>query len=323
MATLAAALLDQGTTTRTRAADRRRDRLHRRRARHRRRDATSRFVNIVVMKDSFGLGMDLLADVVRAARRSPQRRSSGSASRRCRRCGSATTIPSTSPTSCSTGSSTGFIPYGLPGQRHAASRCAAITRDDLVAFHQRYFAPNNAHPRDRRRRDRGRGVRRAPNACSATGRGTTCRHRRRRPPPPNRRAAWSSSTSRTRCRPRSASGTSASRASTPTTWRSTWRSRFSAARARNRLHRVLRTERGLTYGASADIEALQAERRHRGRDQHALGGDRRGAAADRRRVLRGCSASAWATRAGGRAGVPDRQLPADDRDARRDRARRC
>ena len=43
----------------------------------------------------------------------------------------------------------------------------------------------------------------------------------------------------------------------------------------NRLHQVLRTERGLTYGAQADMDTLQGERRLRGRDQHAVGGDRR------------------------------------------------
>ena len=42
----------------------------------------------------------------------------------------------------------------------------------------------------------------------------------------------------------------------------------------NRLHQVLRTERGLTYGAQADMDTLQGERRLRGVDQHALGGDR-------------------------------------------------
>jgi zinc protease len=37
----------------------------------------------------------------------------------------------------------GFHPYGLPGAGTEAS-VAAITRDDIVAFHQRWYAPNNA-----------------------------------------------------------------------------------------------------------------------------------------------------------------------------------
>ena len=37
----------------------------------------------------------------------------------------------------------GFHPYGLPGNGTPES-LASITRDDLVAFHKRWFAPNNA-----------------------------------------------------------------------------------------------------------------------------------------------------------------------------------
>ena len=65
----------------------------------------------------------------------------------------------------------------------------------------------------------------------------------------------------------------------------------------NRLHQVLRTERGLTYGAQADMDTLQGERRLRGGDQHALRRHRRSAAAHRRRVL----AAAARTGVGGRA----------------------
>ena len=37
----------------------------------------------------------------------------------------------------------GFHPYGMP-QSGTPETLAAITRDDLVAFHQQYFVPNNA-----------------------------------------------------------------------------------------------------------------------------------------------------------------------------------
>ena len=37
----------------------------------------------------------------------------------------------------------GFHPYGLP-QSGTTDTLASITRDDIVAFHQKYFAPNNA-----------------------------------------------------------------------------------------------------------------------------------------------------------------------------------
>ena len=100
------------------------------------------FVNMVVMKDSFEPGLRMLSDMV-GIRRSRRRRSIASGSRCCRACRSASTIPSTSPTPCSIGSSTASIRTAC---RTAARRrrSPGITRDDLVAFHQKYFAPNNA-----------------------------------------------------------------------------------------------------------------------------------------------------------------------------------
>ena len=61
------------------------------------------------------------------------------------------------------------------------------------------------------------------------------------------------------------------------------------------------------------------KRRLRSLDQHALRGDGRSAAADRRRVLAAAARAGRRTRAVGRQGVPDRKLSADDRNARRDR----
>ena len=87
----------------------------------------------------------------------------------------------------------------------------------------------------------------------------------------------------------------------------------------NRLHRVLRSERGLTYGASADTEGTQAGRRLRRRDRHANGDDRRSAAPDARRVLEAAAQARLRARADRRAGLSRRQLPADDRDAERHR----
>ena len=53
----------------------------------------------------------------------------------------------------------------------------------------------------------------------------------------------------------------------------------------NRLFGVLRSERGLTYGASADLNAVQERRRCDRGDRHAVVGDGRGAAPDGGRVL--------------------------------------
>ena len=63
----------------------------------------------------------------------------------------------------------------------------------------------------------------------------------------------------------------------------------------NRLHRVLRSERGLTYGASADFNALKQSGDIVAADRHAVGDDRRDAAADRSTRSGSCSASGWAS----------------------------
>ena len=86
----------------------------------------------------------------------------------------------------------------------------------------------------------------------------------------------------------------------------------------NRLQQVLRSQRGLTYGASADLETYKTDRRHRRRDRHAHRRDRRSAAADGRRVLQAAARARLRRRARRRAGVSGRQFPADHRDAGRD-----
>ena len=151
----------------------------------------------------------------------------------------------------------GFHPYGMPQTRHARdarrrSRATISSRSTSATS-----CPNNAILADRRRRDGRRSVRRRQEGLRRLGSARDVPRRRVHRAARSDAARRSSSTSRTPCRPRCASATSASRAIIPTTWRSTWRSAFSAARASNRLHQVLRTERGLTYGAQADMDALK------------------------------------------------------------------
>ena len=88
----------------------------------------------------------------------------------------------------------------------------------------------------------------------------------------------------------------------------------------NRLHRVLRSERRPHVRRLRRSARAQGHREHHRRDRHALGEDRRSAAADRRRDLQAAASAGAAARAQRRAGIPHRQLSADDRDARRDRA---
>ncbi len=217
LARLTASLLDQGTDDEVGAGDERRDRLHRRRDGRRRGHRSHASRNMVVMKDSFETGMRMLSDMARQPGVRAGRNRAPAAADCCRVCASASRTRSTSRTPCSTGSSTDSTrtacrTVGTP------ETIAGITRNDLVAFHQRYFAPNNAILAivgdvtaeeafsmvkkvfgDWERRDV------AAQKFSRSARADATRGR--------------SSTSRTPCRPRCASVTSASRAIIPTTWR--------------------------------------------------------------------------------------------------------
>ncbi|MCK7521291.1 MAG: insulinase family protein [Ignavibacteriales bacterium] len=114
--------------------------------------------------------------------------------------------------------------------------------------------------------DRGRGVRRRRARPSAAGPAGAWRRRSMLGPPapatPRRRRRHA----RTRCRRRSGPATSASRRkSDDFTAAGPGDARSSAGKARNRLQQVLRTRRGLAYGASADLNAYRLCGRHRAR----------------------------------------------------------
>jgi zinc protease len=90
----------------------------------------------------------------------------------------------------------------------------------------------------------------------------------------------------------------------------------------NRLHRVLRSDRGLTYGASADLNALK--------DAGTIVADTDTRSETTGEALRlivdemwRCSAARRRARAERRPGVPDRSFPADHRDARARSRCRC
>ena len=212
----------------------------------------------------------------------------------------------------------GFHPYGKPGNGTPES-VAALTRDDLVAFHKRWYHPNNtliAIVGDVSVETRGGGRREGVRRLAA-------RHRaghRPRPIRRSRRVASSSSIGRARCRPRSASASWRSAAHHHDYMPLNLAVKILGGEGGNRLQGVLRSDRGLTYGASADMDAFQRVRGHRRRHRHADRDDRRGAAPDRRRVHPPAAGSGQRARARFGAGLPRRQLRADHRDAGRDRA---
>ncbi len=140
-AALAAALLDQGTTTRS--AEQIADTI----------DSIGggldtgagndlSFANVIVMKDSFALGFDLLSDVVRNPAFKQEE-----IDRQRQQAVSGLTVSFEDPDFVASVVFDrlvyGFHPYGMPGSGTPES-LQSITAADLHAFHRLYYTPNNA-----------------------------------------------------------------------------------------------------------------------------------------------------------------------------------
>ncbi|HEX2309125.1 MAG TPA: pitrilysin family protein [Vicinamibacterales bacterium] len=141
VATLAAALLDQGTTTRS--AEQIADTI----------DSIGgglgtgagsdlSFANVVVMKDSLAVGFDLLADVVRNPAFQPEE-----IGRQRQQALSGLRVSLEDPDYLASVVFDrlvyGFHPYGLPASGTPES-LQSITAADLRAFHQRFYGPSNS-----------------------------------------------------------------------------------------------------------------------------------------------------------------------------------
>ncbi|HXG90089.1 MAG TPA: pitrilysin family protein [Vicinamibacterales bacterium] len=100
------------------------------------------FVNTVVMKDSLDLGLQLMADVVRRPTFAADE-----IERQRQQAMSGLKVAAEDPDSLASRVIDrliyGFHPYGLPGSGTAES-LASLTRQDIVDYHRRFFAPNNA-----------------------------------------------------------------------------------------------------------------------------------------------------------------------------------
>jgi zinc protease len=100
------------------------------------------FLNLTVMKDSFEAGLRMLSDMARYPAFAPaeiERQKTQTLS------GLQVSLqdPEWVANSVFDRLVYGFHPYGMPDSG-TPDTLAAITRDDVVAFHERYFAPNNA-----------------------------------------------------------------------------------------------------------------------------------------------------------------------------------
>ena len=211
------------------------------------------FVNAVVMKDSFGLAMDLLADVVRNPAFSEEE-----IDRQRQQAVSGLQVSQNDPDYLASVVFDrlvyGFHPYGLPNSGTAES-LAAVTREDLQQFHARYFVPNNmilAIVGDLTSEE---AFGAAERVFGKWPRADVPAQKLIEPPPPTRRVVIIDKPDavQTEIRvghlgiPRKHQDYMAVDLAF----------KILGGEGANRLHRVLRSERGLTYGASADIQTLK------------------------------------------------------------------
>jgi zinc protease len=250
VANLAASLLDQGTTTKS--AQQIADQI----------DfiggalgagsgSDLSFVNVIVMKDSFGVGMDLLADVARNpafAQEEIDRQKQQVISNLRVNQGDPDYIASV----LFDRLVYGFHPYGLPNSG-TPETLAAITRADLQAYHRRNFVPNNMILAIVGDITSDEAFAAAGRVFGGWPRGEIEPLKIVEPPPPTRRIVIVDKPDAVQTEIRVGQLAIPRKHQDYLAW--DLAVKILGGEGANRLHRVLRSERGLTYGAAADTEA--------------------------------------------------------------------
>jgi zinc protease len=206
----------------------------------------------VVMKDSFAVAMDLLYDVVRNPAFAPEE-----IDRQKQQAISSLQVSGGDPDYVASALLArlvyGFHPYGVT---RTPQSLASITRADLQAFHRQYFVPNNmvlavvgdvptAEAFATVDKVFGGWPRAAvPPAAAA-----------QEPPPPTRRIVVVDKPDSVQTEIRVGQLAIPRKHPQYAAW--DLAVKVLGGEGANRLHRVLRAERGLTYGASADIQAMK------------------------------------------------------------------
>ena len=212
------------------------------------------FVNAIFMKDSFDLGLRIVADVARNPAFRPEE-----IERQRQQMLSSLQVSYEDPDYLADVVFDrlvyGFHPYGKPDSGTPES-LARVTRDDLVAFHRAYFAPNNAILAivgDVTAEEAFAGAERAfgdwPRLEGIKVEPPSD------PPAPVRRVIVVDRPGAVQTEIRV--GHIAVPRRHPDYMAFDLASRILGGEGSNRLHRVLRSERGLTYGASADLESMK------------------------------------------------------------------
>ena len=211
------------------------------------------FANVMVMKDSFTFGMGLLADVVRNPAFSPDE-----IARQKEQAISTLRVNSDDPGFVASVVFDrlvfGFHPYGLPGTG-TPETLARITREDLQAFHRRYFVPNNMVLAVVGDVTGDEAFAAADRVFGSWPRADVAPATRTEPPPPARRIVVIDKPDAVQTEIRI--GQLAIPRKHPDYLAWDLAVKILGGEGANRLQRVLRSERGLTYGASADTQAMK------------------------------------------------------------------
>ena len=211
------------------------------------------FVNAVVMKDSYSFGLELVSDVVRNPAFAPEE-----IDRQRKQVLSGLQVSYEDPEYLA-GTVIdrliyGFHPYGIPSNGTPES-VAAVTRDDLQAFHRAWFAPNNAilaivgdvtteEAFDGATRVFGSWAKKDLPGIKFPA-----------PPEPTRRVIVVDKPGSVQTEMRI--GNVAISRSDPDYLALDLAVKVLGGEGANRLQRILRSDRGLTYGASADAQSLK------------------------------------------------------------------
>jgi zinc protease len=252
VAALAAALLDQGTTSKT--AEQIQHGI----------DSIGgvlgagsgteyTFVQAIVMKDSFDVGLDMVSDIAKNPAFAPQE-----IELQRKQMLSTLTVSYDDPEYLA-----GVVferlvygahPYGRPDSGTPAS-LSAITRNDLVAFHQGWFGANNAILAIVGDVTADEAFAGAERAFGNWRRAANSAARAEEPPAPARRLVIIDRPGAVQTEIRA--GHTALPRKHPDYLALDLTVKILGGEGGNRLHRVLRSDRGLTYGASADLNALK------------------------------------------------------------------
>jgi zinc protease len=252
VASLAAALLDQGTTTRS--AEQIQQTIDSIGGAIGAGSGTElTFVNAVVMKDSFNLALDLVSDIARNASFAPNE-----IELQRKQMLSGLTVSYEDPEYLAgvvfDRLVFGFHPYGRPDGGTPES-VASITREDLLAFHKAWFGANNAILAIVGDMSPEEAFAGAERAFGAWGKSTSTAEKPVDPPAPTRRLVIIDRPGSVQTEIRA--GHTALPRQHPDYLALDLALKILGGEGGNRLHRVLRSERGLTYGASADLNALK------------------------------------------------------------------